>query len=194
MYIEMVIYGRGGQGGVTAGNILVLASMYEGLYAQSFPFFGAERRGAPVMSFVRLSDKPILRHGMFSTADVLILLDKRLIDIGVSKNVKVRNGGVVIINSPIDYKVNPNSFDLQGRASFYAVDATRIALENKLIVAGWPLVNTSILGSFSKATGIVKIENITKAIKEYFGAKAGEMNARAAQQAYEETTLIEKVD
>lgn len=194
MLVEMVIYGRGGQGGVTAGNILVLASMYERLYAQSFPFFGAERRGAPVMSFVRLSDRPILRHGMFNATDVLVLLDKKLIDIGVVKNIKVKDKGVVIVNSPADYKINVNSFDLQGKASFYAVDATKIAIENKLIVAGWPLVNTSILGSFSKATGLVEIGNVTRAIKEYFSGKAGETNAKAALQAYEETILVEEVD
>lgn len=187
----MVIYGRGGQGGVTAGNILVQAAMYENLYGQSFPFFGAERRGAPVMSFVRLSDKPILRHGMFSEADVLILMDNRLLDMGVAKNIKVRDKGIVIVNSSMDRELRRDRLNLAGESSIYVVDATRIALNHKLVVAGWPIVNTCILGAFSRATRIVSIDNVTKAIREYFGGKIGEINAEAAREAYEKTVRIE---
>ncbi|MEM1554990.1 MAG: 2-oxoacid:acceptor oxidoreductase family protein [Desulfurococcaceae archaeon] len=191
MLLETIIYGRGGQGGVTAGNILVLAAMYENLYGQSFPFFGAERRGAPVTAFVRISDKPILRHGMFSEADILIVLDSRLLDIGVVKNIRVRDKGFVIVNYPPEKDLKRDKLNLAGESSIYVVDATRIAMENKLVVAGWPVVNTCILGAFSKATGVIKIDNVIKAIKEYFGGKIGEINAKAAREAYDKTVRIE---
>lgn len=190
---EIIFYGRGGQGGVTAANLLVWAAMYEGLYAQGFPFFGAERRGAPVMSFSRISDKPILRHGMFSETDILVVLDYKLIELGVTKNVSVRDNGVVIINAPNTYSIDKEKFNLNGKTKFYQVDATHIAINNKLVVAGWPVVNTSMLGAFSKATNIVSIDNIVKAIKTYFGEKIGEINAVAAKQAYEETELVKEV-
>jgi len=190
---EIIFYGRGGQGGVTAANILALAAMYDGLYSQGFPYFGAERRGAPVMSFASISDKPILRHGMFYEADVLIVLDHRLADLGVLKRVDVRDNGYVIVNAPEDYTVDLKQYSLKGRARFYIVNATRIALENKLVVAGWPVVNTSILGAFSKATNIVSIDSIVKAIQDYFGGRIGEVNAKATKQAFEETKLLMEV-
>jgi pyruvate ferredoxin oxidoreductase gamma subunit len=193
LFYEIIFYGRGGQGGVTAANILVYAALHEGLYAQGFPFFGAERRGAPVMAFARVSDKPILRHGMFHDTDILVVLDHRLIDMGVVKNINVRNNGIVVVNASSDYKIKPEEFKLEGKTRFYRVDATRIALENKLVVAGWPVVNTSMLGALSKATKIVSIDSVDKAIREYFGGRVGEINALAARQAYEKTEFVEEV-
>lgn len=194
MLYEIIFYGRGGQGGVTAANILVHAALYQKLHAQGFPFFGAERRGAPVMAFSRISDKPIFRHGMFYEADIIIVLDHKLIEIGATKKVSVRDNGYVIINMPDNYEIDYDKFNITGKAKFYGVDAKRIALENKLIVAGWPVVNTSMLGAFSKATQIIEIENIMKAIKSYFGGRIGETNAKAAFQAYNETRLVKEVN
>ncbi len=193
MFYEIIFYGRGGQGGVTAANILVYAAMYEGLYAQGFPFFGAERRGAPVLSFARVSDKPILRHGMFYDADILVVLDHRLGDLGVLKRVTVRDGGVVIVNAPRDHEIKMEHYSLEGKARFYSVDATHIAIRNKLVVAGWPVVNTSMLGALVKATNIVGIDSVLKAIKNYFGGKIGEINASASKQAYDETIHVKEV-
>ncbi len=192
MLYEIIFYGRGGQGGVTAANILVYAAIYQGLYAQGFPFFGAERRGAPVMAFARISDKPILRHGMFHETDILVILDHRLIDIGATRRIKVRDKGYIIINMPENYRINRSNLNIGGSVKIYAVNAVKIALENKLVVAGWPVVNTSMLGAFSKATRIISIENTMKAIRNYFGGRIGEVNAKAAYQAYNETKPVEE--
>lgn len=194
LLVETVFYGRGGQGGVTAANILVHAALRDGLYGQGFPFFGAERRGAPVMAFSRISDKPILRHGMFFDADVLIVLDRKLALMGVTRRVRVRDDGVVIVNAPDRDVFDLSSFNFAGKARVYVVDATRIAVENGLIVAGWPVVNTSMLGAFSKATGIVSLKSIMDAIKTYFPGKIGMVNALAAKMAYEETRLVAEVN
>ncbi len=190
LLIEILFYGRGGQGGVTAANILVAAALKEGLHGQGFPFFGAERRGAPVRSFARISDKPILRHGMFSDADVLIVLDPGLIKIGYTRTAIVRNNGVIVANAPSEDLVTPDKFKLAGKAKIYIVDATDIALRNNLVVAGWPVVNTSMLGALSKALGLIKVDNMAAAVKEYFGGKIGEVNAKAVYDAYNETKYI----
>ncbi len=190
LLIEILFYGRGGQGGVTAANILVAAALKEGLHGQGFPFFGAERRGAPVRSFARISDKPILRHGMFSDADVLVVLDPGLIKIGYTRTAIVRNNGVIVANVPSEDLVMPDKFKLAGKAKIYIVDATDIALRNKLVVAGWPVVNTSMLGALSKALGLIKVDNMAAAVKEYFGGKIGEVNAKAVYDAYNETKYI----
>ncbi len=186
MLVEVIILGRGGQGGATAANIIVSAAIMDGLTAQAFPFFGAERRGAPVKAFARISDGRILRHGMFSEADVLIVMDPGLVRANYAKEVFIRNGGRVVINSPSDAAIRCESFSLLGRAYFYRVDARAIALRNKLVVAGWPLVNASMLGAFSKATGLIRVESVKKAVAEFFGGRIGEVNAIAVEEAFNE--------
>ncbi|MEM1635912.1 MAG: 2-oxoacid:acceptor oxidoreductase family protein [Thermosphaera sp.] len=192
MLLEIIFYGRGGQGAVTAANILVEASMYEGLNGQAFPFFGAERRGAPVTAFARVSDRQILKHGMFNAADVLVVFDHGLIATGAAGRVKLKRNGVLVVNSPgegIDYsKINS-----EGGFKAYAVDATRIAQESKLVIAGWPVVNTAMLGALIGAVKIVSIDNVKKAIVNYFGDKAGAVNAQAAERAYREVKLVREV-
>ncbi len=190
MFLEILFYGRGGQGGVTAANILVLAALKQGLYGQGFPFFGAERRGAPVKSFARLSDKPIRRHGMFSDADVLVVLDPGLIETGLTKTLAVRDQGVVVVNVSRREMVSIDRFKLLGRAGFYMVDAIDIAVRNKLVVAGWPVVNTSMLGALAKAIGVISVDNMASAVKEYFGGRVGELNARAVYEAYDNTVYL----
>jgi pyruvate ferredoxin oxidoreductase gamma subunit len=192
MIHEIIFYGRGGQGAVTAANILVEAAMYEGLNGQAFPFFGAERRGAPVTAFARVSDKPILKHGMFNTADILVVFDQGLVASGVVSKVRLRNNGVLIVNTP------ERGLDLSRVASergfkAYAVDATRIAHDLKLVIAGWPVVNTAMLGALVGAVKLVGIESVKKAIVNYFGEKAGAVNAQAAERAYAEVKLVKEV-
>lgn len=191
MLKEIIFYGRGGQGGVTAANILVSAVLKEGLYGQGFPFFGAERRGAPVMAFSRISDKPILRHGMFYDCDVLVVLDPKLVSLGLTKRIEVRDNGVVVVNAPDNMVLEKRAFTLKGSAEFYRVNATKIALEKKLVIAGWPVVNTSMLGAFARATGLVSINSVAEAIKEYFHGPIGETNAEAAVEAYKQTREAE---
>ncbi len=195
LFVEIIFFGRGGQGGVTAANILVRAALLQGLYGQGFPFFGAERRGAPVKAFARISDKPILRHGMFDDADILILLDHRLAKIGLAKTIGIRDNGTVIVNTSSKDDVDVSDFKFYGRGKIYVVDATNIAIRNKLVIAGWPVVNTAILGSFSKATGIIDVNNIAKAVEEYFGEKKeiAKANVKAVYDAYKETFLAKEV-
>jgi pyruvate ferredoxin oxidoreductase gamma subunit len=192
MIHEIIFYGRGGQGAVTAANILVEAAMYEGLNGQAFPFFGAERRGAPVTAFARVSDKPILKHGMFNTADILVVFDQGLVASGVVSKVRLRNNGVLIVNTP-ERGLDLSRVASEGGFKAYAVDATRIAHDLKLVIAGWPVVNTAMLGALVGAVKLVGIESVKKAIVNYFGEKAGAVNAQAAERAYAEVKLVKEV-
>lgn len=193
MLVEIIFYGRGGQGAVTAANVLVDAAMYEGKHGQGFPFFGAERRGAPVTAFARLSDKPILRHGMFNEADVIVVLDPTLFELGVVKRGLLRDNGVLVANVPDNFELSPGTVNARSKFRAFAVNATRVAKELGLVIAGWPVVNTSMLGAFAKATGLVGLESVKKAIREYFPGKAGESNALAVERAYHETKLLFEV-
>jgi len=192
MIHEIIFYGRGGQGAVTAANVLVEAAMYEGLNGQAFPFFGAERRGAPVTAFARMSDKPILKHGMFNTADILVVFDQGLVASGVVSRVRLRNNGVLIVNTP-ERGLDLSRVASEGGFRAYAVDATRIAHDLKLVIAGWPVVNTAMLGALVGAVRLVGIESVKKAIVSYFGEKAGTVNAQAAERAYAEVKLVKEV-
>jgi 2-oxoacid:acceptor oxidoreductase gamma subunit (pyruvate/2-ketoisovalerate family) len=176
---EIRIHGRGGQGSVTAAEVLAQAAFIEGKSVQAFPYFGAERRGAPVKAFARLSSEPILVHSQVYSPDYVIVLDPyiyKVVDVteGLKKN------GTVIVNT----KRKPNEIGLSGwRVA--TVDATGIALELNLVVAGQPLVNTSILGAFAKATDEVKLDSIMKVVQKTWSGVAGEKNMKATELAYE---------
>ncbi|MCD6573000.1 MAG: 2-oxoacid:acceptor oxidoreductase family protein [Thermoplasmata archaeon] len=178
---EVRFHGRGGQGAVTAANILAMAAFKEGYHAQSFPFFGVERRGAPVQAFTRIDEKPIdIRMNVYSPHAVVVL-DPSLLEI-INVTEGLAEGGTIIINtskSPADYDFNYKI------ATF---DATSIALAHKLGSSASPIVNTAILGAYSKAIKNVSIENVMLAIKERAPAKKEE-NAMAAHEAYEKTIL-----
>jgi len=176
---EIRIYGRGGQGSVTAADLLAHAAFMEGKWVQAFPYFGAERRGAPVKAFARISDEPILVHSQIYTPDYVIVLDHAIYKV-VDVTEGLKKNGIIIVNTT----KRPEEIGLKGWR-IATVDATGIALELNLLVAGLPVVNTAIAGAFAKATGEVKLANVLKAIKETWTGGAGEKNARAAELAYE---------
>ncbi len=179
MMLEIRFHGRGGQGAVTAANILVDAAILEGKYAQAFPHFGAERRGAPVVAFARISDKPIQIHSRITNPDIVVVLDPKIFEL-VNVLEGLKGNGIVIANS----KSKPFNENFKT----YCVDATSIAQELNLVISGWPVVNTTMLGALVKAVDIVKLDSIVKAIQNNFKGKLGEVNALAARRAYEETS------
>ena len=179
MIREIRIHGRGGQGGVTAAELIARAAYKEGKWVQAFPYFGAERRGAPVKAFARISDNPILIRSQIYNPDYVIVLDESLLDVAnVTEGLK--KDGIIIINT----RKKPSEIDLAGYR-VATVDATGIALELGLLVAGLPVVNTAMVGAFAKATGEIKIESVIESIKEEWRGAIGEKNAKAAVLAYE---------
>ncbi|UCE45715.1 MAG: pyruvate ferredoxin oxidoreductase subunit gamma [Methanobacteriota archaeon] len=183
---EVRFHGRGGQGAVMAAQALASAAHAEGGYATAFPFFGAERRGAPVLAFTRIDDKRIYRKTQVYEPDFVVVLDEGLLEtVNVVEGLK--DGGAVVVNSVR----SPEEIDVGIDAKLATVDATSVALE----VLKRPATNSSILGALSKATGIVSIESIEKGIMQVFGdrlgEKVGERNAKAARIAYDRTVVGE---
>ena len=183
MMIEIRFHGRGGQGAVIASKILAVALFKEGKYPQSFAAFGAERRGAPVMAFTRFDRKPITRRSQVYEPHHVVVLDEPLLEV-VDVTAGLKTGGWILINTPKPSSAFPNF------AAFRVatVDANRIARENGLGSTTAPVVNTVILGAFTKVTGLVGIKAILEAIQENVPAKT-EANMAAAKAAYEQTSL-----
>jgi len=170
---EIRIHSRGGQGGVTAARLLALAAIHDGKYATACPFYGAERRGAPIVSFVRIDDKPIKVYSQIKKPDMVVVLDASVMDV-VDVMQGIKKGGRVFVNS-----ASKKEFD---GVSSYHVDLTGIALKEKLVVAGSPILNTPVLGALAKM-GIISADSAKKAIREMF---SDERNVKAAEAAYQE--------
>ncbi len=174
---EIRFHGRGGQGAVTASRILASAAFMEGKYAVSFPFFGTERRGAPVTAFTRISDESILLKSQIYNPDIVVVLDPYVLK--TSNIVEgMKQDGFIIINSPKD----PSEFGFSVRTA--TVDAISIAVKFSLGSRANPVINTSMLGAFSKVTGLVTLENVVKATGENVPGKK-DANISAVKSAYE---------
>jgi len=183
--IEIRWHGRGGQGAVTSAELLAQAAINEGKYAQAFPSFGPERRGAPVLAFVRISSKqPIrLRSGIVEP-DVVVVLDSSLLRI-VDVTSGLKNSGIVIINTKKQAEQLGKEFNVDW--SLATVDATKIARE----LLGVPITNTAMVGALIKATDVVRLESLFEPIRHRFGRLA-ERNIEAMERAYEETLIEER--
>lgn len=175
--LEIRLHGRGGQGAVTAGELLAKTAGKEGRWSQSFPKFGVERRGAPVQSYCRIDDERIRIHQELYEPDLVVVMDASLIG-AVDVVAGLKKGGKVIVNT----KAEPGSLGLEGDFSVYTVDATSVAMEK----LGRPIVNTAMLGAFVKVTGAVGLEALLEEVKEHFGEKLGEKNVEAVKACYEQ--------
>jgi 2-oxoacid:acceptor oxidoreductase gamma subunit (pyruvate/2-ketoisovalerate family) len=181
--IEIRWHGRGGQGGVTSAELLAKAAYIDGFKGvQAFPYFGAERRGAPVRAFTRISDREINVRSQIYEPDIVAVLDSSIVDlIDVSEGLKEK--GKVIVNSP----KKPQELKIP-LGHVYTYDGTSIALKYGLLVAGLPVVNTTMLGAFAKATGLVKLDTVQDVIREKWPGKIGQRNAQGAEEAYNTCT------
>jgi pyruvate ferredoxin oxidoreductase gamma subunit len=175
MFIEIRVHGRGGQGSVTAAEVLAKAAFKDGLVSQAFPAFGSERMGAPVRAFCRVSDKPIRIRSEIHTPDFCIVQDPSLMDtVNVFEGLKP--GGIVVLNSE-----HPEQVKVPAGAVLKPIAGTRIAQE----VIGRPIANMVMVGAFAGITGLVTLESLQAAVKERFGGKVGDLNAAAVATAYQ---------
>jgi pyruvate ferredoxin oxidoreductase gamma subunit len=179
---QIRIHGRGGQGVVTAAELLSVAAFLEGEHAQAFPSFGSERMGAPVMAFCRIDQKPIRLREPVTRPDALIIQDPTLLH-----QVELFDGlaanGYILLNST-------RGFAELGLAEFVekfpaghcrTVPASELAMEH----VGRPLPNAALLGGFAAVSGLLKIESVAAAIHERFPARIAEANVAAAQAAFD---------
>ena len=185
---QVRFHGRGGQGVVTAAELLSMAAFAEGRHAQAFPSFGSERTGAPVVSFCRIDDLPIRTREPVMAPNALVIQDVTLIH-QVDLFAGLSPTGYVLINTS-------QQFDALGFGEFFnqfdhrrlrTCPATELALEH----LGRPLPNAALLGAFAALTGQVTLEAIDAAIRKRFSGTAGEQNVAAAGAAFHFVALEE---
>jgi pyruvate ferredoxin oxidoreductase gamma subunit len=178
---QVRIHGRGGQGVVTAAEMLSVAAFEEGRHAQAFPSFGSERTGAPVVAFCRIADKEIRLREPIMEPDALIIQDPTLLH-QVDVFAGLKKDGYILINTN-------KSFAELGLSEFLSdwkpehlctVSATDLALKH----VGRPVPNVPLLGGFAAMSGLIKLESVIKAINERFAGKVGAGNVAAAREAY----------
>ncbi|MDD5528377.1 MAG: 2-oxoacid:acceptor oxidoreductase family protein [Patescibacteria group bacterium] len=183
---QIRLHGRGGQGVVTAAELIAIAAYADGHQAQAFPAFGVERTGAPIQSFARINDKFIRNREQVYHPDILIILDPSLIGLvdmtgDCGKDVKI----IVNTTQPaaelnLTYGPKKEKIPL---TDIYAADASKIAME----ILGRNLANTTILGVLARAIDLVSINGLRKAIREKFAEKGDEIvkkNIEAIEKAY----------
>jgi pyruvate ferredoxin oxidoreductase gamma subunit len=182
--IEIRWHGRGGQGAVTSAEMLAQAAISEGKFAQAFPSFGPERRGAPVQAYVRIGiSQPIRVRSSITDPDVVVVLDPSLLSI-VDVTSGLKAGGIVIINTIKNFRQIHDEFKI--KATVATVGATKIAQE----VLGVPITNTTMIGAVVKCAGVVKVESLFEPLRQRFG-RLGDRNIEAMKRAFAETLLEE---
>ena len=182
--VEIRWHGRGGQGAVTSTELVAQAAIDEGNFAQAFPAFGPERRGAPVQAFIRInSTKPIRIRAGITEPDVVVVLDPSLLRI-VNVTSGLKPDGMLIINTSKSFSEIESEFKITQKLA--TINATRIAREE----LGLPIVNTSMVGALIRATGVVKLESLIEPLQHRFGRLA-ERNINAMKKACEETLVKE---
>ena len=177
-------HGRGGQGVKVASSLLAECALEEGKWAQGFPDYGPERRGAPIRGFNRISDERIDLHCPIAEPDVVLVVDDTLI-----RKIDVCAGlgkeGICIINTPCDPSVARAKLKMNG-GKVFTVDATRISRE----VLGRPVPNTAMMGALCKATGVLKLDTLIKQggkiFEKKYGKAVADKNVEAIRRAYAE--------
>ena len=180
--IEIRWHARGGQGAVTASKLLAETALEEGKYFQGMPDYGAERSGAPIRAYTRISAAPIKPYCMVTEPDVVAVLDTTLIGV-VDITEGLKKDGVILVNS------SQSPGDIRSQIGFkgkiFTVDATAIAME----AMGRNLPNTPMLGALAKVTGIVGKESLAREVRSKFGVTMKkdivEANVKALEKAYD---------
>lgn len=188
--VQVRIHGRGGQGVVTAAELLSVAAFLEGRAAQAFPSFGSERMGAPVVAFCRMDDRPIRLREPITEPDALVIQDPTLLsDPRLCAGLHPKGFVVINASAPIELsRLGPVVEHLpQGHVRF--VPATAIARQ----YIGRPLPNAAMLGALLAATGYLKLDSLLQAISEKFNPVIAEKNHAAARASFEAASAVLEV-
>lgn len=188
---EIVFYGRGGQGCVLASQIIVEAAYISGNYKDvvAFPSFGAERRGAPVQAFARISkNKKIWTRAQIKRPDIAIVLDETVITPDIIKNIK--ENGILIINSEKTPEALKNFYNIANKIRIASANINKFCIERDLYLEDIPIVNTPILGVLTKALDSIDLKSMKKAIIKVMGEKKGVSNSSLAEEAAKLTMLL----
>ncbi len=179
--LEIRWHGRGGMGTVTSAELFAGAAIDEGKFAQSFPSFGPERRGAPVTAYLRISDEFIRIRTDIAKPDILVIVDPKLLD-QIDVTVGLKETGKIIVNSSLSARQLKQKYNYQWPVA--AIDGLKIARETIKL----PIANTAMMGALNRVTGAVKMESLAKQLEERFGDRAGG-NIEAMTRAYNELDM-----
>ncbi len=180
--IDIAFYGRGGQGAVTAAQVLAESAIESGLFASAFPEYGAERRGAPVRAYVRIAGSYLGIREPIENPDISVVFDVRLLDVFNITKITKRDGAIVINATPQDARRLVSDFG----GKVYYVNAYSIALK----YLGKPIVNTPMLGALLKVIGVIKLDVVKEIIKNTFRGRVGLLNAEAIEEAYKSVEVV----
>jgi pyruvate ferredoxin oxidoreductase gamma subunit len=176
---QVRLHGRGGQGVVTAAELLAVAAFAEDRYAQAFPSFGSERTGAPVAAFCRVDDRPIRTHEPIAAPDAVVVADPTVLLQQVDVLAGLRPDGYLLVNT--GRSAAELGIAATGGARLCLVPATELAREH----VGRPLPNAALLGAFAALTGLVGIESVADAIRGRFAGPVADRNVAAARAAFD---------
>ena len=181
--IEIRFHGRGGQGAVTSAELVALAAIGLGRFAQSMPSFGPERRGAPVQAFLRVSDEKIRVRAEVTRPNIVVILDDSLLHV-VNVTSGLKEGGLAVVNTKMpEAEVRKAMNGYKGKLAI--VDALTIALETLKV----PITNTTMIGALLKSSELVPFDALVPQINHRFNPKLAERNVSAMKRAFEETKI-----
>ncbi|WP_054854237.1 MULTISPECIES: 2-oxoacid:acceptor oxidoreductase family protein [Vulcanisaeta] len=179
---EIVFFGRGGQGAVTAAQVMALAAVSRGLYALAYPEFGPERRGAPVRSYLVISTEPIEVREPIEEPNISVVFGPDLLR--VNPDIPERTRDYIVINSRRFETIEPY---LRGfRGGVVHIDAYDLSTKH----LGKAIVNTAMLGALLKVFDALTVDDITNAVLKTFGGRLGKVNAELVRVAYNEARVI----
>lgn len=179
--VEITFYGRGGQGAVTAAQIIAQAAIRKGLFASSFPEYGAERRGAPVRAYVRLAREPVDAREPIDRPDISVVFDTRLLGVF---NVPAITKEYIVINAASKDEVKQSIVGFSGKVIY--VNAYEISTKH----LGKPIVNTTMLGALLRVLDLIDLDTVKDLVMETFGKRLGKPNADALEEAYKVAEVI----
>ncbi|HED24482.1 MAG TPA: pyruvate ferredoxin oxidoreductase [Firmicutes bacterium] len=188
--IEFRLHGRGGQGIVVAASIFAEAVFLTGKYARAFSLFGAERRGAPVTAFIRVSEKQLMPRSRSYSPDYIVIFDATLNKKSLTAGITDRS--VLIVNSTGREEELFQEIKYFGDAAVYTVDATAIARKYNLTIGSFPMVNTVMLGAMVRISGFSTLENLFAATRKRVSASI-EANLKASEEGFTAVKEVERV-
>jgi pyruvate ferredoxin oxidoreductase gamma subunit len=183
--IEIILHGRGGMGVVTCAEIIAEAAYLSGKFVDvhAYPSFGAERRGAPVQAYAKLSrTDTIWDRAQIENPNILIIFDESVLNQEIASS--LRQGGIFIINSDKDPKYFVERYQFNSELKIVVADISKLAIEKNLTIDGNPVINTPILGLLSKALPDLNLDNLKKVVLKRLGERIGKLNYELIEKGY----------
>ena len=184
--ISITLLGRGGMGVVTCAELIAEAAFLSGSFfdVHAYPSFGAERRGAPVQAYAKLSRvNTIWDRAQIENPNVLIIFDETVLNQEIASSLKQE--GIFIINSEREPEFFVNRYKLSEKSKIVVADISKLAIEKNLIIDGNPVINTPILGLLSKILPELKLDYLKTVVLKRMGEKIGKLNFELIEKGYD---------